>query len=88
MKFRKKPIIIDAWQLTQEHFTGEHPNPLHPKDARIIYYPNHKYALIATLEGDMVANIGDWIITGIKGEIYPCRSDIFDATYEAVDDLA
>lgn len=39
---------------------------------------------IGTLEGVMVARIGDWIIKGVKGELYPCKPDIFDATYEAV----
>lgn len=41
---------------------------------------------IVTLEGTMVADVGDWIITGVKGEKYPCKPDIFAATYEAVDD--
>jgi len=40
---------------------------------------------IVTLEGTMVANPGDWIITGVKGERYPCKPDIFEATYEPVD---
>jgi len=40
--------------------------------------------IIHTLEGDMVAEVGDWIITGVKGEVYPCKPDIFEATYEAV----
>lgn len=39
---------------------------------------------ITALEGDMVARVGDWIITGVKGERYPCKDDIFRATYEAV----
>lgn len=41
---------------------------------------------IETLEGTMLANNGDWIITGIKGERYPCRNDIFQATYEFVEE--
>lgn len=41
--------------------------------------------IIHTLEGDMTAMPGDWIITGIKGEQYPCKPDIFEATYEMVD---
>ncbi|MFA5248417.1 MAG: hypothetical protein WC877_00925 [Dehalococcoidales bacterium] len=58
-KYRKKPVVIEAYQT----------------DIAI---------LINTLEGTMIANPGDWIITGIKGEKYPCKSDIFDATYEEV----
>lgn len=45
----------------------------------------HSPAAIETLEGTMYASPGDWIITGIKGERYPCKPDIFEATYEAVD---
>lgn len=41
---------------------------------------------IETLEGVLIANPGDWIITGIKGEKYPCRPDIFEATYEPVEE--
>lgn len=44
--------------------------------------------VIHTLEGDMVAERGDWIITGVKGECYPCKHDIFVATYEPADDAA
>jgi len=43
--------------------------------------------VIHTLEGDMVANPGDWIITGVKGEVYPCKDDVFRATYEPVKDV-
>lgn len=57
MKYRKKPVVIDAYQTTVEFE-------------------------IPTLEGTMKASIGDWIITGVKGEIYPCKPDIFESTYE------
>ena len=60
-KFRKKPVIIEAYQ-TQEEMD------------------------IQTLEGVMHANIGDWIITGVKGEQYPCKPDVFEHTYESVVD--
>ncbi len=60
-KFRKKPVIIEAYQ-TQEEMD------------------------IQTLEGIMHANIGDWVITGIKGEQYPCKPDVFEKTYEPVVD--
>jgi hypothetical protein len=46
------------------------------------------YATIKTLEGEMRAQVGDWIIQGVKGEIYPCRGDIFAATYEPADTTA
>ena len=60
MKFRKKPIVIEAEQTLVEVY-------------------------IATLEGTMRAEPGDWIITGVKGERYPCKPDIFEATYEAAE---
>ena len=44
------------------------------------------YVFINTLEGTMYAKVGDWIIRGVKGEFYPCKPDIFEATYEPVDD--
>lgn len=48
--------------------------------------PSDGALLIATLEGVMKAQPGDWIIRGVKGELYPCKPDIFDATYEPVED--
>ena len=61
MKFRKKPVIIEAYQT----------------DVALD---------IPTLEGIMHADIGDWIITGVKGEQYPCKPDIFEKTYERVEE--
>lgn len=86
MKFRKKPVIIEAVQVTDEWFDGDHPNPPHPDDDRLHYSPTNRVVLVLTLEGRMVAHVGDWIITGIKGELYPCKPDIFEATYEPVPD--
>ena len=56
--------------------------------ADVIYGPTEitDSAFIETLEGRMEAKPGDWIIRGVKGELYPCKPDIFEATYEAVDD--
>lgn len=45
-------------------------------------FQTKKRMIISTLEGDMIAEPGDWIITGIKGETYPCKPDIFEATYK------
>lgn len=58
-KFRKKPVIVEAYQTIQSQ-------------------------IIHTLEGDMLASPGDWIITGVNGEQYPCKPDIFEKTYEEV----
>lgn len=78
-KFRKKPVVIEAVRLTPlsiaevEEFVGGDLGR-HPDGGLVI----------ATLEGAMRASVGDWIIRGVKGEFYPCKPDIFDATYEAV----
>lgn len=85
-KYRKKPIIIEAIQL---------PNGRDPTDDEVTnaqkflesadWYSDYDNGIaINTLEGTMRANPGDWIIKGVKGEIYPCKPDIFAATYEAV----
>ena len=82
MKFRKKPVVIEAvrWDgdaNTANSFLGES------------YGVNWRYdgekLIIPTLEGEMIANLGDWIIKGVKGEFYPCKPDIFEATYEKVE---
>ena len=81
-QFRKKPVVIEAFQLV----FGEVEVPQWLKDAMqngtVTTYGN--YAIIKTLEGDHRAVEGDWIIQGVKGELYPCKPDIFEMTYEAL----
>ena len=79
MKYRKKPVIIEAVQYTItsidecEKFVGGNMGK------------NSKgETVIATLEGAMTVSLYDWIIKGVKGEFYPCKPDIFQATYEKV----
>ena len=88
MKYRKKPVVIDALQFRADWNIG---NVIFPRWAveavavgAIDLDQKPGVALIRTLEGTMTANDGDWIIKGVKGEIYPCKPDIFAATYEAV----
>jgi hypothetical protein len=76
MKFRKKPVVIEA---TQWFKMGDHPAVL-ASLGNAGWYP-----YIDTLEGPHLVTAGDWIITGVKGEHYPCKPDIFEATYEAVE---
>lgn len=80
-KFRKKPVVIEAWQFTDETknqvFNSVTCNRVATFDA-----VGNPTLTIQTLEGDMVAVEGDWIIKGVKGEFYPCKPDIFEATYE------
>ena len=91
-KFRKKPVVIEAIQLTEElalsclcdrvpgpfglHVSGSY----HPERREV----NHARISIKTLEGTMNANLNDWIIKGVKGELYPCKPDIFNATYDVI----
>ena len=81
-KFRKKPVEIEARQLTE--LSG--PEIWEWADSKPLYDPEGNVCglRIYTLEGDMRAEFGDWIIKGVKGEFYPCKPDIFDATYEPV----
>ena len=80
MKYRKKPVVIDA--VT---WTGENKEEVQEFIGDAGFVKGH-YVDIGTLEGMMVASIGDYIIKGVKGEFYPCKPDIFAATYEAVAD--
>jgi len=89
VKFRKKPVIVEAVQfLPNEQSTGQIMN-LASSGTRVVetfISPEGKYSLyIQTLEGKMEARIGDWIIKGVSGELYPCKPDIFLKTYEVVD---
>lgn len=83
--FRKKPVTIQAVQFTAEMAMGTIKLPdgvnFSSRSTKAGKLFQH-YHYIPTLEGDMRVEIGDWIITGIKGEHYPCKPDIFAATYE------
>lgn len=85
-KYRKRPVVIEAVQVSDATFDSPHPNPEHI--AGVIYNPLNRTVEIKTLEGTMTAQIGDWIIRGVHGELYPCTPDIFGATYEPVSDEA
>lgn len=81
MKYRKKPVIVDAFEWTVD----EAPDWWKLR-SDINVEVDTCTALIPTLEGIMRATPGDFIIRGIRGEIYPCNPDIFEATYEKVVD--
>jgi hypothetical protein len=74
MKFRKKPVVIEATQWFKD---GDHPAVRRGRFTG--------RALVDTLEGEHMVTPGDWIITGVKGEHYACKPDIFEMTYEPVD---
>lgn len=109
MKFRKKPVVVEA---TQWFKNGDHPKddvyrpfedtgeiPTEPREGAVVRYYRtpamdgqdkckhcgkimHDHGWIDTLEGGHIVCPGDWIITGVQGEFYPCKPDIFEKTYE------
>lgn len=80
MKFRKKPVVIDAFLWKNKPVFPEGFEDLHP----IARITDEEKLAIETLEGVITADDGDWIIKGVKDEFYPCKPDIFEATYEPV----
>jgi len=92
-RFRKKPVTIDAFRMgidprpdwfqdkvtRNEIITGVAPGEYEPASP---FEFSRTCCRIKTLEGEMMGNYGDWIIRGVKGEVYPCKPDIFEATYE------
>ena len=91
MKYRKKPVVIEAFQYDEDLITiysiGRIPE--WAKDAiddGVIFADEYAKVYIKTLEGNMLANVDDYIIQGINGELYPCKPDIFEKTYELVEE--
>jgi hypothetical protein len=88
-KYRKKPVVIEAFKWTGDKNQTENPVwIIEAIKAGTVKVKNQGTSdcvlLIDTLEGTHQANQGDFIIQGIKGELYPCKPDIFEATYEPV----
>lgn len=87
-KYRKKPVEVEAFQISRcTMLNREYPKWFADAFARGVVYvtrtPSYPIVCtIKTLEGDMNACIGDYIIRGVNGELYPCKPDIFDKTYE------
>ena len=81
MKYRKKPVVIEAYQWKPDKYVtscGYVPDWITTRNFDL----DGKALLIVTLEGTMRAEPNDWIIKGVAGELYPCKPDIFAATYE------
>jgi hypothetical protein len=75
-QYRKRPVVIEAVQAVAGHMS----------DLPGVYRNCDLQAwVIRTLEGEMIVTPGDWVITGVKGERYPCKPDIFALTYDPVD---
>lgn len=104
MKFRKKPVVIEAWQWLFNPLQEQEPTwvtdalNIWPAKGGLAFWPNGNgdgsrsewertpHLEIATLEGNHKAVVGDWIIKGVKGELYPCKPDIFAQTYEPAEE--
>jgi hypothetical protein len=97
MRYRKKPVVIEAFQMTHRRRLSNEDWPewlnyawqkeRHEIGAVYPTVPGSQSGKISikTLEGEMLVGWGDYIIQGVKGELYPCKEDIFEATYEAVE---
>jgi hypothetical protein len=83
MKYRKKPIVIDA--IIWHNNFSEIFNFMNADDDLGVVGVDGDVLQIRTLEGIMNAQLGDYIIKGVKGEFYPCKPDIFEMTYELAD---
>jgi hypothetical protein len=98
MKYRKKPVVIEAFQMTEARrlSNDEWPPWLHWAWQRERFEANSLYPTeegkgdgtlsIRTLEGQHLVSWGDYIIQGIQGELYPCKPDIFEASYDSLAD--
>ena len=96
IRYRKKPVVIDAFQMTRarRESNADWPHWLHYAWQKKRGEPGALYPTepgtgngtvsIGTLEGEHLVSFGDWIIRGVKGELYACKPDIFDLTYEEV----
>jgi hypothetical protein len=80
-EFRKKPVVIEAMLYNSSDSVDEILAWMDRPDTSAVYAEGELY--IHTLEGEMHASLGDWIIRGVQGEFYPCKPDIFADTYEA-----
>ena len=100
-RFRKKPVVIEAFQwLNNGDHPEDGPADSEGKVVRYFRRPDvsgetacvqcraiyHNHGWIDTFEGGHVVCVGDWIIKGVKGEFYPCKPDIFEMTYEPVEE--
>ena len=83
MKYRKKPVVIEAYK-----FTGHGKNvDFIAKWADGNCWTDSDELAVSTLEGTVYAKVGDYIIKGVKGEFYPCKPDIFELTYEQAETM-
>jgi hypothetical protein len=85
MRFRKKPVVVEAVKLGYDETYPEWFDEAVSQDRIVLISQGSQhpmYAEINTAEGRMIASPGDWIIKGVEGELYPCKPSVFDKTYE------
>lgn len=93
MRYRKKPIVVEAFHMSREHCldNSEWPSWLHQAwqkpiaEAGALFSRLDGALFVQTLEGTHKVSWDDWIIQGVEGELYPCKPEIFEKTYDAVD---
>lgn len=86
MKYRKKPVVIEAFPWDPNQPADTAPEWFYEACTNQIAYPEFDGSVtIKTLEGNHRCEVGDYIIQGVKGELYPCKPDIFEMTYERVE---
>lgn len=88
-RFRKRPVVVEAEQYDGSWENAQHLIGRFGPELEIEGYWTqepvlgfHRRLVVRTPEGTMIVGVGDWIIRGIRGEVYPCKPDIFEATYE------
>jgi len=90
MKYRKKPVIIEAWQFTKENYKKGVPLWIETSQRKVKLWSQYGGDIIGgeieTLEGTHTVSENDYIIKGVKNELCPCKPDVFEMTYEKVDD--
>ena len=89
MKYRKKPVIIEAYKFTGHGKNTEFIMEWSEGNCEVLTRANIEDTIlfVYTLEGTMLASVGDFIIKGIQGEFYPCKPDIFELTYEQAETM-
>lgn len=85
MKYRRKPVVVEAMQYDGTNFLALNKWSNHQVKVDITSYQSR--VVIPTLEGDLEVSIGDYVIKGVQGKFYPCKPDIFEATYEKVEEV-
>ena len=93
-RYRKKPVVIDAFRMIDNDWPGwfheavcmGNAELVSPKNVTCTLGDEISYAIIHTFEGDHRAGLDDYIIRGVKGDLYPCKPDIFEQTYERVEE--